>query len=64
MIMQLKKPTHYGKAFRKVLRSYIQNNNTYANTVVKETTVKWRPNWTKVNNVLIYNQPLSILGCQ
>ncbi len=40
------------------------DNNTYSNTVIKETPVTWRPNWTKVNNVLIYNQPLSILGCQ
>ena len=60
----IKKADPLWESFQEGLRSYIQNNNTYANTVVKEAPVKWRPNWTKVNNVLIYNQPLSILGCQ
>lgn len=52
------------QSFQEGLRSFIQNNNTYANTVIKETPIKWRPNWTKVRDVLIKNQPLSTLGCQ
>ena len=52
------------ESFQEGLRGYIQNNNTYSNTVVKNAPVKWRPNWNAVRNVLIHNQPLSTLGCQ
>lgn len=59
-----KKADDLWESFQEGLRSYIQDNNTYANTVVKNTPVTWRPNWAKVRNVLINNQPLSTLGCQ
>lgn len=52
------------QSFQEGLRSFIQDNNTYSNTVVKESPIKWRPNWSKVREVLIKNEPLNTLGCQ
>lgn len=49
-------------SFQQGVKNYIQNNS-YGNTVTINTPVKWRPNWTKVKNVLKGTTPITSLGC-